>query len=91
MHDIEQASERKSRSGIFRLSPDSLSPGDETDFLYLLVVVGIEEMGMVGQPAHGEDQDDHQKHLHHLKTCKDARFHPRLSIASTHAKLIRRR
>ena len=32
-----------------------------------LVVVGVEEVGVVGEPAHAEDGHDDHEHLHDLK------------------------
>ena len=34
------------------------------------VIVGVDEICMVGQPAHAEDGDHATKHLHYLKIVK---------------------
>ena len=42
-----------------------LDPGLGHD---LLVVVRVEEVDVVGQPADGEDDHDDDEHLHHLES-----------------------
>ena len=46
---------------------DVVDPGD------VGVVVGVEEVDVIGSPAHHEDENNHSEHQHHLARALSAK------------------
>ena len=46
---------------------DVVDPGD------VGVVVGVEEVDVIGRPAHHEDENNHSEHQHHLARALSAK------------------